>query len=63
MRSSTRRLRRPITAVLRAAAIAFVFALCAAGCESMKDPDGQALPWGNDRDWEHSRVPSMLLNN
>lgn len=63
MRSSTRPFRHPIAAVLRAAAIAFALVLCAAGCESMKDPNGQALPWGNDRGWEHSRVPSVLLNN
>lgn len=61
--SSTRRLRRPIAAVLRAAAFAFAAALCAAGCESMRNPDGQAVPWGNDRGWEHNRVPSMLMNN
>ena len=64
MRSSTRLFYgRPVAAVLRAAAVAFALALFAAGCESMKDPNGQAIPWGNDRDWEHSRVPSILLNN
>ena len=61
--SSTRRLRRPIAAVLRAAAFAFAAALCAAGCESMRDPDGQAIPWGPSNDWEFNRVPSMILNN
>lgn len=50
---------RPFAAALAAAAAALLFA---AGCESMKDPDGQALPWGPSNDWEFSRVPSTLLN-
>ena len=58
MRSSTRRGPSRIAAVLRAAAFALLFA---AGCESMKDPDGQALPWGPSNDWEYNRLPSSLM--
>lgn len=29
----------------------------------MRDPDGQAIPWGPSNDWEYNRVPSMLMNN
>lgn len=59
MKSSTSRRARPFAAALAAAALALLFA---AGCESMKDPDGRAIPWGPSNDWEFSRVPSTLLN-
>ena len=52
-----------IPAVLRAAAFALSLAFLAAGCESMRDPDGQAIPWGTSNDWEFNRVPSMIMNN
>ena len=58
MRSSTSLRHPPFAAVLRAAAFALLFA---AGCESMKDPDGQALPWGPSNDWEYNRLPSSLM--
>ena len=60
MKSSTSRRARPLAAVLAVAVLAL---LAAAGCESMKDPDGQALPWGPSNDWEFTRVPSSLLTN
>ena len=63
MRSSTSLRLPPFAAVLRAAAFALAAALCGAGCESMRDPDGQAIPWGPSNDWEYNRVPSMLMNN
>ena len=60
MRSSTSLRLRASAAVLWAAALALLFA---AGCESMRDPDGQAIPWGPSNDWEFNRVPSMIMNN
>ena len=59
MKSSTSRRVPPFAAAFAAAACALLFA---AGCESMKDPDGQAIPWGPSNDWEFTRVPSALLN-
>ena len=59
MKSSTSRRARPPALLAAAAVFALLFA---AGCESMKDPDGQAIPWGPSNDWEFSRVPSSLLN-
>lgn len=58
MRSSTKSGFSRAAAVLWAAAFAFLFA---AGCESMKDPDGQALPWGPSNDWDYNRLPSSLM--
>ncbi len=58
MRSSTKGGLSRAAAVLWAAAFAVLFA---AGCQSLKDPDGQALPWGPSNDWEYSRLPSSLL--
>ncbi len=60
MRSSTSPGLRRIAAVLWAAAFALAFA---AGCESLRDPDRQAMPWGPSNDWEYNRVPSILMNN
>ncbi len=58
MKSSTSRGPVRAAAAVLAAAFAFLFA---AGCESMRDPDGQALPWGPSNDWEYSRLPSSIL--
>ena len=63
MRSSTSLRLHSFAAVLRAAAFALSLAFLAAGCESMRDPDGQAIPWGPSNDWEFNRVPSMIMNN
>ena len=63
MRSSTDRNHPSFAAVLRAAAFALAAAFAAAGCESMKDPDGQAIPWGPSNDWDYNRVPSMMMNH
>jgi hypothetical protein len=37
--------------------------LFAAGCESMRDPDRQAMPWGPTHDWQYNNVPSVLMND
>ena len=62
MKSSTSRILRPIAAVLRAAAFAFVCLFFASGCESMKDPNGQAMPWGPSNEWEYNQLPPSLFN-
>ena len=62
MRSSTSLRLHPFAAVLRAAAFALSLAFLAAGCESMRDPDRQAMPWGPTHDWQYNSVPSVLTN-
>lgn len=59
MWSSTRKILAR-AAVLAAAA--FVL-LAATGCPSMRDPDGQAIPWGPNNEWERSAVPPGLFND
>ena len=59
MRSSTSLRLRASAAVRWAAALALLFA---AGCESMRDPDRQAMPWGPTHDWQYNSVPSVLTN-